>query len=135
MIASSQCPVVLGRGWFRSRFLSQAGVIQSDGVTGQQAPDRAALVEQTLERGFPLMIFPPPLEAFFQQECEADRLRHVTASGLAAVVLFAGMLVSDWLLTPETLGLAAALRLGVFAPVVLAGLWLLRQLRSPLLTE
>lgn len=115
--------------------MSQAGVIQSDGVTGQQPPDRAALVEQTLERGFPLMIFPPALEAFFQQECKADRLRHVTASGVAAVLLFAGMLVSDWLLTPETFGLAAALRLGVFAPVVLAGLWVLRLFRSAQLTE
>jgi hypothetical protein len=48
--------------------LSQAGVIQSEGgVTGQQPPDRAALVEQTLKRGFPLMVFPPALEAFFQQ--------------------------------------------------------------------
>jgi len=109
--------------------------MQSDGVEGHKAPDRAALVEQTLERGFPLMIFPPALEAFFQQECEADRLRHVTASGVAAVLLFAFMLVSDWLLTPETVGLAAALRLGVFAPLVLVGLWVLRQLRSPLLTE
>jgi diguanylate cyclase (GGDEF)-like protein len=81
------------------------------------------------------MVFPPALEAFFQQECEADRLRHVTASGLAAVLLFASMLVSDWLLTPETFALAAALRLGLFAPVVLAGLWVLRQLRSPWLTE
>ncbi len=115
--------------------MSQAGVIQSGGVTGQQPPDRAALVEQTLERGFPLMVFPPALEGFFQQECEADRLRHVTASGVAAVLLFAGMLVSDWLLTPETFGLACALRLGVFAPVVLAGLWALRLIRSAQLTE
>lgn len=113
----------------------QAGVIQSDGVTGQQVPDRAALVEQTLERGFALMVFPPALEAFFQQECEANRLRHVTTSGVAAVLLFAVMIFSDWLLTPETVGLALALRVGVFMPVVLAGLWVLRQLRSPLLTE
>ena len=56
-------------------------------MTGQQPPDRAALVEQTLERGFPLMVFPPALESFFQQECEADRLRHVTTSGVAAVLL------------------------------------------------
>ncbi len=115
--------------------MPQAGVILSVDVSGPQAPDRAALVEQTLERGFPLMVFPPSLEAFFRQECEADRLRHVTNSGLAAVLLFAGLLISDWLLTPETVGLAAALRLGVFAPMVLGGLWVLRRLRIPLLTE
>jgi diguanylate cyclase (GGDEF)-like protein len=104
-------------------------------VTGHQPPDRGALVEQTLEQGFPLMVFPPALEAFFQQECVNDRLRHVTASGVAAVLLFGFMLVSDWLLTPETLGLAAAVRLGVFAPLVLGGLWVLRLVRHPLLTE
>jgi len=109
--------------------------MQSEDVTGQGAPDRAALVEQTLASGFSLMVFPPALEAFFRRECEASRLRHVTASGLAAVVLFASMIFSDWLLTPETLGLAASLRVGVFAPLVLAGLWVIRQLRSPLLTE
>jgi len=117
--------------------LSQVGVIhsQSGAVTGHQPPDRGALVEHALERGFPLMVFPPALEAYFQQECVAARLRHVTASGVAAVALFALMLVSDWLLTPETLGLAAVLRLAVFAPLVLGGLWVLRLVRHPLVTE
>lgn len=128
-------PCRIRAGPVQESVLSQAGVIQSGDLAGQQVPDRAALVEQTLERGFPLMVFPPALEAFFQQECEADRLRHVTTSGVAAVVLFACMVFSDWLLTPETTGLALALRLAVFAPVVLTGLWVLRQLRSPLLTE
>ena len=136
-VASS--PPLGGRGGRASGVgewvVSQAGVVQGDRVAGQAAPDHAALVEQSLARGFPLMVFPPALEASFQRECEAERMRHVNASGKAAVILFAFMAISDWLLTPETFALSAALRLGVFAPAVLVGLWVLRQIRSPLLTE
>lgn len=96
------------------------------------APER---VEQALAQGFPALFFPRPLEAEFLRDGEAQRRALVTEAGLASVLLFGGMAMADWLLTPETLAFALVLRLLVFGPVILIGLLALNLLRIPILSE
>lgn len=92
-------------------------------------------VEQTIARGFPRLIFPKALEARFLRSVQNTRFMLITVAGMASVVLFAGMLVADALMTPDVLGLSAALRLGVYAPLTLLLLYILHKLRRPALTE
>lgn len=111
-----------------------AAVMQSEEAISAEA-GHAERVEQTLAQGFPSLSFPPALETHFLSQAEGARRRVITEAGVAAVVLFAGMVVADVLLTPDTLRLALWLRLLVFAPVVLLGLFVLNALRIPWLTE
>lgn len=92
-------------------------------------------VEQTIAQGFPRLIFPKALEARFLRSVQNTRFLLITVAGMASVVLFTGMLVADALMTPDVLGLSAALRLGVYAPLILLTLYILHKLRRPVLTE
>lgn len=107
--------------------------------SGREPQDRsealADLVEGTLVRGFPGLFFPPALERAFVLRTEAARRRLITEAGLAAVLLYAGMVLADVLLTPGTVGLALMLRLGVFAPLILLGLAFIHWSRMPAFSE
>lgn len=115
--------------------MSEAVVAQSGLGESEPGLDRAACVEQTLAQGFPLLFFPRSLEADFQLDCQPRRLSLITEAGVASVLLYAGMLLADWLLTPDTLWLALFLRMAVFAPVILVGLLLIRSWRRPAVSE
>jgi diguanylate cyclase (GGDEF)-like protein len=93
------------------------------------------LAEQTIAQGFPLLIFPKALEDRFLGDVQASRFVMITVAGIASVILFASLLMVDVLMTPDIVRMAAVLRLGAYAPIVLAALYLLRQLHRPLLTE
>ncbi len=109
-------------------------VMRSDGAMSVEA-EHAERVEQTLAQGFPALSFPAALETHFLSQAEGSRRRAITEAGLAAVCLFAGMVVADVLLTPDTVKFALWVRLLVFGPVVLIGLAVLNVLRIPWLTE
>lgn len=108
--------------------------MRSDEAMSVEA-EHAERVEQTLAQGFPALSFPAALEAHFLSQAEGRRRRAITEAGLAAVFLFAGMIVADVLLTPDTVKFALWVRLLVFGPVVLIGLAVLNVLRIPWLTE
>jgi len=108
--------------------------MRSDEAMSAEA-EHAERVEQTLAQGFPWLSFVAPLETHFLRHAEAARRRAITEAGLAAVLLFTGMVLADLLLTPDTVRFSLAVRLLVFAPVVLMGLGLLNVLRMPWLTE
>ena len=122
-------------GCLRRSELADGSVTLSQQSDVFDRSERAEQVEQTLERGFPLLFFPAGLEGDFQRDCQNRRLTLITEIGLGAILLFAGILLADWLLTPETLGLALWLRTVAFAPVILMGLWLVRALRQPRISE
>jgi diguanylate cyclase (GGDEF)-like protein len=98
-------------------------------------PEVSAWVEPTLAQRFPWLVFPQGLEQRFLMDAQDRRFLVILGSGLASVLLFAGVLIADALLMPDILGLCMALRLGVYAPVVLIGLFVLHRWRRPLLTE
>lgn len=111
-----------------------AAAMQSEESPSAEA-GHAERVEQTLAQGFPALSFPQALETHFLSHAEAARRRVITEAGVAAVGLFASMVVADVLLTPDTLRFALWMRLAVFAPVVLLGLAVLNALRMPWVTE
>lgn len=104
--------------------------------SGSQAtPEQTALVDRTIARGFALLVFPRQLEERFLSEGEAKRFLMMVVAGLVAIGLFGGLLIADYLLTPQVLSHAVVARLGMFPPAVVGGLYLLRRLRKPRLAE
>ena len=97
--------------------------------------DRSTLVTETLNRGFAGLRFPAPIEARFIQDSAAQRLLLIQISGIASVVFFAGVLAADLFMIPDQISLALALRVGMYAPICLAGLWLLSRFDWPRLRE
>jgi diguanylate cyclase (GGDEF)-like protein len=84
------------------------------------------LNEALVDRG-PGLRFSPALEAVFERETRAIRERLLAARGLFAVVLYDLFLVTDTVMTPDVLGEAAIVRLGLFTPFALFFLWRLRR--------
>jgi diguanylate cyclase (GGDEF)-like protein len=101
----------------------------------RQESDQSDLVDRTIAEGFPWMTFPRELEERFLQEGEAKRFLIMVVAGLSAVVLFAGMLIADFLMARDQLHEALIVRLGVFPPIIVAGMVVLRRLRIPALNE
>jgi diguanylate cyclase (GGDEF)-like protein len=97
--------------------------------------DHTQLVEQTIADGFPLLVFPKLLEDRFLNEGADKRFLMIVAAGLASVLLFGFLLVPDFLMTPDVFEMGLALRLGLYLPVTLGGLYVLRMLSMPVLTE
>lgn len=108
--------------------------LQSDN-SHQALPDQAELVDRTIAKGFPLLMFPSALEDRFFQESEAKRFLMMVVAGLAAISLFGGMLIADYLMTPSVLRFAVVVRWAIFPPIVVIGLYVLRRLRIPMLNE
>jgi diguanylate cyclase (GGDEF)-like protein len=77
------------------------------------------------------MRFPPRLEALFERETRAARDHRIVARGLLAVVLYDLFLFADAVMTPDVIGQAAIVRLGIFTPLALLFLWLTRRGLSP----
>jgi diguanylate cyclase (GGDEF)-like protein len=109
-------------------------VLQSAGVA-EADPDQNALVEETLAQDFPCLVFPAALENKFIDDSQDARFKMILEAGLASILLFGGLMVPDIIMMPDIIWLGFALRIGVYAPVIVAGLYLLHQLRRPLLTE
>jgi diguanylate cyclase (GGDEF)-like protein len=85
------------------------------------------LVAATLQKGFPLLRFPAPLEALYQASVAGRRLR-VLAMGFAfCFPLYMLLFVADYQMLPDSMAWAVQLRVWVFLPaVVLSGLVLFR---------
>jgi diguanylate cyclase (GGDEF)-like protein len=78
----------------------------------------------------PWLRFPAELEQAFQTAAYARRLRMISAAHVAAVILFAGLLVPDLLLMPDVFPLGLAIRLLAFPAIVLVGSGVLFRLQS-----
>lgn len=83
-------------------------------------PDNLSdMVAATLKQGFPLLRFPAPLEARYQNAMSARRLR-VQAIGVAfSLPLYLLLFVADHEMVPDSMAQAFLLRLEVF-PIVVA---------------
>jgi diguanylate cyclase (GGDEF)-like protein len=87
-------------------------------------------IEQAAARLVPWLRFPSELEQAFQSAVYVKRLWMISAAHVAALVLFAGLLVPDVLLTADVLPLALALRLLAFPAFMLTGMGLLYRWQS-----
>lgn len=92
-------------------------------------------IEQASSRLMPWLRFPLDVERAFQAFVHAKRLRLITAAHAIGMVLYAALLMSDALLTPDVLELGLILRLLLFPALILMGLGFLHRWRSPELHE
>lgn len=92
-------------------------------------------IDQLLAQGFPWLRFPDALENRFHLDHEQVRLKSLTISGLLVAVLFNWMLWTDWLMVPDTFDQAMKLRLFIYTPFTIAGLFLFTYLPTPQLRE
>ncbi len=94
-----------------------------------------ARINQALgQRGLSLR-FPKGLEERFIRGTDAARQRLVARRSVVGALLYAGMLLADVFLVPDRLQVAIFLRLVIFLPCCLAGIWLLKRLRKPVWRE
>lgn len=94
-------------------------------------PIEAAEVERLLNQRKSNLRLPEPLEKAFLTDAGPQRLRTMLISGMLVAVIFNWLLVSDWLLIPDQFELALRLRLFLFTPAVIVGVFLLPRWKSP----
>lgn len=109
--------------------------VLSSGDTAPSVPDQAELVDRTIAKGFAWLMFPKELEARFLREGASKRFLLMVIAGLASILLFAGVVIADFLLAPDVLPLALFIRGVVYGPAIVAGLLVVRRLNQPALNE
>jgi diguanylate cyclase (GGDEF)-like protein len=102
---------------------------------GPVSADSAEQIDQLLSSGFPLLRFPAELERRFLQDTAADRMRVILITAALVMVLFNGYLLTDMLMIPDVFSEAIFLRLGVFTPICLAGVYLQLKVPKPVFRE
>lgn len=121
--------------------LASAPAVEPQILSGEQAGtaqhdvDRSTEIDGLLRDGFPLMRFPPTLEAEFKQFGLDARRSHFIKSGLMGLALFDAFLISDYMMVPDVFGWALLLRLGIFTPAALLMLWLFHKRVLPTLNN
>ena len=98
-------------------------------------PIEAEEVERLLNNGKPSLRLPEPLEKAFITDEGPQRLRTMLISGVLVAFMFNWLLVSDWLMVPDQFDLALRLRLFLFTPGILVGVFLLTRLASAAMRE
>ena len=99
------------------------------------SPQDQGLVDQTLRQGFRGLRFPAALERAFVIQHADERTFKLIVAGLYSLLVFGGILLADYLMMPKELPLAIAMRVGLYAPVVLVLLKVLHRLSLPQLNE
>jgi diguanylate cyclase (GGDEF)-like protein len=91
--------------------------------------------EHALKAGFRSLRFPPELEAAFVRAHADERTIKLLLAGMAGVLLFGAITLTDHFISPELVPRAQAQRQGTFGPFVLVLLALLHRLSLPELNE
>lgn len=99
------------------------------------ASDQAELLDRAIAKGFPLLMFPKELEDRFVHEGQDKRFFMMVVAGFFAVLLFGGIIIADFLMTPDALPVAFQLRWGVFPITIFSGLFVLSKLKMPSINE
>lgn len=92
-------------------------------------------VDQTLDEGFRWLRFPAMLERAFVEAHADERTFKLILAGLNSLLVFAGILLADYLMMPGQFGWAVTLRIGVYGPFILSALFILHRLSFPALNE
>jgi diguanylate cyclase (GGDEF)-like protein len=100
-----------------------------DELTPPVAAEISALIDQTLARGFWTLRFPTRLEAEYHKDTAAARLKALLAAGTLVAFLSNLFLVSDYAMVGDKFDTAVMLRLWIYTPLVIGGMWFMS--RSP----
>jgi diguanylate cyclase (GGDEF)-like protein len=113
-----------------SRAPPAAAAAAAESVQAEQA-----LVERVLSEGFHGLRFPAELERAFIIHTADERTIKLIVAALNSILVFSGILIADYLMIPGDMALAAGLRIGVYAPLVLGATYLFHRLSYPALNE
>lgn len=97
--------------------------------------DEAREIDRLLEKGFRGLKFPGALEVRYANDHAAQRLKILVSSGMLVTLLFNWFLLSDNLMVPDVFELSLKLRLFIFTPVTILGIYILTKLPSAQLRE
>lgn len=110
-----------------------------DDHTSAELPHNLLQVEAEIDRfylrRFAIPRFSRDLESLFQGEQSKRRVRQLTIFGLVALVIYNLFLVSDYLIAPDRLLRAVAVRLGIVTPIALLITWRMQRKQSPAARE
>lgn len=95
----------------------------------------AELIDQTLTQRFATLRFPALLETKFLQDTGPQRLKTLTIAGTVVAFVLNIFLVSDHAMLPDVFEQALMLRLWLFTPICLIGMWLMGRMPNLLLRE
>lgn len=116
--------------------ISLAGAGRYRGRMREGSPDNLSqLVAATLQKGFPLLRFPAPLEARYRQATAGRRLRVLTLGVMFCFPLYLLLFIADHEMLPGSMDLAIKFRLGLFLPLVAMCAMALYRIQSPTLRE
>jgi hypothetical protein len=107
----------------------------SAAASPDQVLEKLGLIEDCLSKPSWWLQFPQPLEGWYQQDGLTRRLTVVSLVGFASIILYAGVLIVDWLMTPSVLLYGLLARLVAFPLVLLPGIWMLHRWPRPWLIE
>jgi diguanylate cyclase (GGDEF)-like protein len=103
------------------------GAVEVAGVATRASRSVSAF-EAVQAQGFASLRFPAELEAQFLDDKAAERLRMGQLGVVVLLLLSNIMLLADWLMIPDQFDMALILRLGLFTPLCLILLGVLRRI-------
>lgn len=92
--------------------------------SGEASDPFKAQLDQALKEGYAWLRFSPSLEVAYQRDKAPERRRTLERGGLWLVVMFNLLLVTDWMMVPDQMGLAIGLRVFFFTGINIVGLLL-----------
>lgn len=95
----------------------------------------AALIDETLAGGFPLLRFPRSLESVFIRETGPNRLKTLLIAATLVAFLINAFLLADRAMLPDVFERTVQMRSWFFTPLCLVGVWVLSRLPFLLLRE
>ncbi len=111
------------------------GSMTVDDMPPPVAAEASALIEQTLSGGFPTLRFPALLEELYNQDTAPARLKFMITAGTIVAFVINLFLISDYAMVNDMFDLGVMLRVWIYTPSVLIGMWLMGRLKSPLTRE
>lgn len=92
----------------------------------------STLIEQTMAQGFALLRFPPELERQYDKDTAPARLKALIIAGTVVAFVINLFLIADYAMVNDMFGKAVMLRTWMYTPMVLAGMWIMSRVPSPL---
>ncbi|RZL10625.1 MAG: GGDEF domain-containing protein [Rubrivivax sp.] len=88
-------------------------------------------LEALLAEGFARLQFPQTLETRYQADKASERLGLLRRGALWTLLLFNALLLPDWLMVPDQFEAALRLRVMVYSPLILVGLFFIKDVSGP----
>ena len=114
---------------------AEAGSSGMDEPSPPFDPEISSLIEQTLAMGFVFMRFPAKLEAIYNKDTAAQRLRVLLTAGTIVAFVINLFLVADAAMIPDMFEQSVMLRTWIYTPGMLVGMWLLSLFKSSVSRE